>query len=388
MKVLVISHTYISTINRDKWKVLAQRHPDITLIVLFPTQWPSCLFTHDVATEKLADQNMHNCSFLALPVRNAGNEVRYFYKTRQLFELLKTYKPDLIHIEQGATALSFAQAIVLTKLLRLKTKFAFFTWINWHIKPTLGHRIFWRFIQKFNLHNSIGAFAGNKEAEKILQEIGFKKTIKVLPQLGVDLNVFYPAQTQKEKTNFLVGFVGRLVEEKGIFLLLEAFAQCAANNPSWNLIFAGKGPAQQLLVQEIKKHGLESRVSIIDSVPHHEVADLIRTFDILVLPSFDTPQWKEQFGHVLIEAMASRVALLGSNAGEIPNVIDNAGLIFEQNNLVDLTNKLTQLMQNSAKRASLALAGYQHVQQHYTHQAIADATYNFWKSFFNSNLSR
>ncbi len=385
MKVLVISHTYISAINRDKWKVLAQRHPDITLTVLFPTQWPSCLFTHDVASENLTDQNTHNCSFLALPVYNAGNEVRYFYKTKPLAQLLKAYKPDLIHVEQGATALSFAQVIVLTKLLRLKTTFTFFTWINWHIKRTWGHRIFWRFIEKLNIRNSSGAFAGNQDAEKILREIGLTKPIKILPQLGVDLNVFYPAQTVQEKLHFRIGFIGRLVEEKGIFLLLSAFAQCAANNVSWELIFAGKGPAYQQLIQEIKKHGLEDRISIIDSIPHHEVADLIRTLDILVLPSFDTPAWKEQFGHVLIEAMACKVAILGSNAGEIPYVIGNAGLIFEQNDLEDLTQKLMQLMQDAELRTSLALAGYQRVQQCYTHEAIADATYNFWNSISYRN---
>lgn len=386
MKVLVISHTYISVINRDKWKVFAQRHPDISLTVIFPTQWPSCLFSHDVATENLADQNSINCSFHALPARRTGNEVRYVYKTKPLLNLLKACRADLIHVEQGATALSFAQAIVLTKLLRLKTTFTFFTWINWQIKPTLGHRIFWRFIEKLNISNSSGAFAGNQEAAKILRQLGLTKPIQVLPQLGVDLNVFYPATTTHKQHTFRVGFIGRLVEEKGIFLLLQAFAQCAASNHNWQLIFAGKGPAYEQLTQEIKKFGLQDRVSIINSIPHHEIADLMRTLDILALPSFDTPTWKEQFGHVLIEAMACKVAILGSNAGEIPNVIGDAGFIFEQKNLADLTQKLNLLMQDSALRNSLASAGLQRVQQHYAHEAIADATHRFWKSLFDNKI--
>lgn len=384
MKVLVISHTYISPINREKWKVLAQRHSDITLTVVFPTQWPSCLFLHDVAAENLTAQNSINCSFHALPARGTGNEVRYVYQIKQLLQLLKVCRADLIHVEQGATALSFAQAILLTKFLRLKTKFTFFTWINWYIKPTLGHLIFWRLVEKLNISHSAGAFAGNQEAAKILHEKGLSRPIEVLPQLGVDLNVFYPAETEEEKQIFHIGFVGRLVEEKGIFLLLQAFAYHAANNPTWRLIFAGKGPAYERLMQEIKKLGLDNRVSIIDSIPHHKIADLMRTLDILVLPSFDTPTWKEQFGHVLIEAMACKVAIIGSNAGEIPNVIQSAGLVFQQKNFIDLTQKLEQLMSNTQLRESLALAGFQRAQQCYTHEAIADATYSFWKKIINS----
>jgi hypothetical protein len=75
MRVLIVSHTYISPINRNKWITLAQKHPDVTLQVIFPKQWPTCLFNH-VATIN-EDEHQQNCVFEALNTFKTGNELLY-----------------------------------------------------------------------------------------------------------------------------------------------------------------------------------------------------------------------------------------------------------------------------------------------------------------------
>ncbi|MBS1988041.1 glycosyltransferase family 4 protein [Candidatus Dependentiae bacterium] len=380
MKVLIISHTYISAINRDKWKVLAQRHPDITLTVVFPTQWENILFSYDIKQPELDQEKMSNCSFLAIPAYNIGNEVRYCYHTKKLLTLLKDCKPDLVHVEQGATALSFAQVILCCKFLRLKPRFTFFTWINWRPQKSLGDLVFWNFVRRWNLRNVHGGFTGNHDAAKILQEDGFTKPICVLPQLGISLKKFHPAPPTEKNNSKRIGYVGRLVPEKGVHLLLKAFDQVSRSHPDWELVFVGRGPEQAMLHESIHDLGLSKRVTIINPVPHEEVANLMRSFSLFVLPPCDTPGWKEQFGHVLIEAMACGIPILASNAGEIPNVVGDAGIIFEQKNLEDLTQKLAHLIKDSALRETLAQAGLKRVEKFYSHEAIADATYNFWKT--------
>lgn len=377
MKILVISHTYIAPINRDKWKTLASLYPNDEVVVLFPSRWPTHLFTHEA--KNVADDNKPNCQFVALDVFKAGNEVLYGYHFKQLYNLLKSFAPNIIHVEQGDNAFSYFQVILLTKLLRLKPKFLFFTWVNWQAQFSLKYRLIWRWLEKINLAASCGAIVGNKDAQDILHTKKFHKPMLILPQLGVNQHVFSP-QKKENSSVHSIGYIGRLVEEKGVQLLIQAFAHLEKTFTDWKLIIVGRGPYQEKLEALITANKLHKKVIISPPVSHFEVANLINTLDILVLPSYDTIDWKEQFGHILIEAMACAVPVIGSSAGEIPNVIQDAGIVFEQRNLQSLIASLQTLMQDKDLRSRLGKKGLERVSQHYSHQAIAKATHTFWQS--------
>ncbi len=379
MNVLVISHTYIAAINREKWRVLAGCNPDVQVTVVCPTTWPSCLFSHRVSAADVAADDLKNCHFIPLPAFWTGNEVKYFYSFFQLLRVLKSCRPDVIQVEQGVCALSYLQVIIFAKLLRLKSRFIFFTWINWEVKRSLSRRLVWQWVERFNAYFSDGAFAGNQKAKEILQKNGFHKTITVLPQLGVDTKIFYPAVETNVAGHHKILYVGRLVVEKGIFLLLRAFALLSKQQPGWQLVFVGKGPDCEKLKQEIQGLQLEDAVKIQDPVSHEKIAPLLRSADILVLPSYDTLEWKEQFGHVLIEAMACKIPVVGSTGGEIPHVISDAGLVFEQKNEINLCEKLGLLMCDEKMRKSLGEKGYKRVMKLYSHEAIAQAAMKVWQ---------
>ncbi len=389
MKILVVSHTYIAPINRDKWKALASLYPDDEIKVLFPSLWPTHLFTHKA--ENVEQDNLPNCQFIAMNTFKAGNEVLYGYHFAPLYKLLKIFAPEIIHVEQGDNAFSYFQIILLSKLIRLstvmqavpsctspQTKFVFFTWVNWNARFSLKYRLFWRWIEKINLATSAGAIVGNNDAKTILQNKNFHKPILVLPQLGVNQRVFTPQPMHANDIKY-IGYIGRLVEEKGVLLLLEAFKQIEHQFPDWHLIIVGRGPNQEMLEQFVTQNNLNSKIHFKPPVSHYEVAKLINTLDILVLPSYDTPDWKEQFGHIIIEAMACAVPVIGSSAGEIPHVIKNAGIVFEQKNRESLLASLQTLMQDKALRKTLGKKGLEHVAKHYSHQAIATATHIFWR---------
>ncbi len=100
----------------------------------------------------------------------------------------------------------------------------------------------------------------------------------------------------------------------------------------------------------------------------------LREMDVLVLPSRTRPNWKEQFGRVLIEAMASGVSVVGSSSGEIPHVIGDAGVVFPEGDAQALRHQLLQLMQNPQERVDLCNRGRQRVLEHYTQAAVASQT--------------
>lgn len=408
MKILVVSHTYIANINREKWKVFANKYKSSKIKILIPKFWPATLFNIDAGN--CFNDNLNNCEFIPLKTRKTGNEVLYNYKFKDLYKILKSFNPDIIHVEQGDNALSYFQLIILSKLLRLNSKFTFFTWVNWKNKWSLKYKLIWQFIEKFNLKNSSGAFVGNNDAKDILIGKKFNKPIKTLLQLGVNTRYFHPKEVRilkpvvhsknglicikgnnktdftschiehlSESRSYVIGFIGRLIKEKGVFELLQAFFELKKNFYNWKLIFIGNGIKKQNLIKRIKKFNLTNSVEIIDSVDHKKVGNLLNRFDIFVLPSYDTPKWREQFGHVLIEAMACKIPIIGSTGGEIPNVIGDAGLIFEQKNKNDLKYKLSLLMNNETLRKELALKGYSRFKNNFSYEIIAEETYNFWE---------
>jgi len=143
---------------------------------------------------------------------------------------------------------------------------------------------------------------------------------------------------------------------------------------------------------QAKAAGICDRMIWVESVPHHQVADYINVMDTLVLPSETTygfktmtsVGWKEQFGHVLIEAMACRVPVIGSDSGEIPHVIQSAGLVFPEGQAEALADCLRQLMEQPQLAADLAQAGYDRARSHYTNRALAQQQLDFYQDLLQS----
>ena len=197
----------------------------------------------------------------------------------------------------------------------------------------------------------------------------------VLPQLGVCLPDTF-SRPADEAGTLRIAFVGRLVEEKGVGDLIEAVAGLHSD---WSLAVVGDGPTRRKLEDQTRRLGVANRVSFRGSVPHPEVASLWPSIDVLVLPSRTTPHWAEQFGHVLVEAMAHGVTVLGSSSGAIPEVIGDAGVVVPEGDEVALREALEQLVTNRNTLREFAARGNKRVRQLYTDDAIAERTIAFWK---------
>jgi glycosyltransferase involved in cell wall biosynthesis len=170
---------------------------------------------------------------------------------------------------------------------------------------------------------------------------------------------------------FTIGYVGRFVEEKGPDLFLRALAGLKGE---WRAEMVGSGPMLNSLTTLAGRLGLRERVTFRPWLPSSQLPALYRTLDALVLPSRSKRNWKEQFGRTLIEAMACGVPVVGSTCGEIPHVIDDAGLTFPEGHADALQSRLEQLIGDPTLRRDLAARGREHVLRHYTQKQIAAAT--------------
>ena len=386
MKILVVSHTYIVDINRQKFKILANLEPGIEVTIVVPQRWKPGGVQNKIIETEFYQQG----SFTVVPISNLSqnNQGLLIFGT-DIIRLLYEFKPQIIQVEQGSKSLAYAQLIFLNNLLKLKAKNILFTWWN------LSYELKWPIsvLENCNLQHTDGIIAGNLDGSNILRQRGYQNTLKVMPQLGVDETLFY--RTSKDTdlsrrfgidpTDFVVGYVGRFVEEKGLLTLAEALA--SLKQLPWKWLLVGQGKLRSQIAEKSIEWGISDRIIWVESVSHEEVPAYINLMNCLVLPSqtsykfktLTTVGWKEQFGHVLIEAMACKIPVIGSDCGEIPHVIGDAGLVFPEGNAEKLRECLQQLMDQPELVADLGDRGYHRVVANYTNQALAEQLLDFYK---------
>ena len=154
---------------------------------------------------------------------------------------------------------------------------------------------------------------------------------------------------------------------------------CAQLKDDYRLILLGAGPGRATLIQLATECGLGNRLTVLPWMPSTEFPNFLHTLDTLVLPSISKPNWIEQFGRVLVEAMACGVPVVGSTCGEIPNVIGDAGLIFPEGEVEALAQTLRRLQTDSTLRAELQRKGRQRVLERFTQKRIAEETVKVYR---------
>ncbi len=388
MKILVASHTYIVDLNCEKLRVLSQLEPEVEVTVVVPKRWKPGGVQNRIIETQYRDEG----KFRIVPVSNfSQNHQGLLTFGTDIISLLQQFRPQVIQVEQGSRGLAHSQMIALNQLLGLKAKNVFFTW--WNLPYELKFPV--SLIEKYNFKHSHGIIAGNQDGAKVLRQRGYKGSIKVMPQLGVDESLFTPTPQTELATQlgiaqgeFVVGFVGRFVPEKGLLTLLNALV--TLKEKSWKLLLLGRGELQSELMRLAAENHLEERIIIVESVPHNQVCNYINLMSSLVLPSETTYKfktltaagWKEQFGHVLIEAMACKVPVVGSDSGEIPYVIGDAGLVFPEGDVKALANCIVQLMEPELAE-NLGEMGYKKAMVQYTNKALAKQQLEFYKDLVN-----
>ena len=164
----------------------------------------------------------------------------------------------------------------------------------------------------------------------------------------------------------VIGFVGRFTREKGLDLLCRALAEVRA---PWRMLWIGAGPEEPWLRAWSARQG--DRARVLSDVGHDQVPELMSAMDVLCAPSQTTPRWKEQFGRMLIEAFASGVAVVGSESGEIPYVLGDAGRVLPERDRAAWTACLEELLSDERARAELAARGLERAHERYAWPVIA-----------------
>jgi glycosyltransferase involved in cell wall biosynthesis len=170
------------------------------------------------------------------------------------------------------------------------------------------------------------------------------------------------------ESDFVVGFAGRIVPEKG---WRDIAAAVAALPKSFKFVLAGSDDDSSALTEILNDPGLNGRVAYVGLLDRDDLWRFYAALDCLVLPSRTTPIWKEQFGGVLADAMAIGLPVVGSSSGAIPEVIGSAGLVFPEGDVQALASCLRRLADEPLLRTRLGLQGRSRFEQEFAIPAYA-----------------
>jgi glycosyltransferase involved in cell wall biosynthesis len=178
--------------------------------------------------------------------------------------------------------------------------------------------------------------------------------------------IFYERQ-QISRDKDLV-FLGRLVSDKGVNLLLDALANLKQLGLSPSLTIIGSGPEEPNLRQQVKQLGIVEQVNFAGAKVENDLAQLLNAHKILVVPSI----WEEPFGIVALEGIACGCVIVGSEAGGLKDAIGSCGMTFPNGDVNALTQALFDLLSNSDKLAAYREKAESHLSRH-TKAAVAKA---------------
>ncbi|MBW4665688.1 MAG: glycosyltransferase [Chroococcus sp. CMT-3BRIN-NPC107] len=378
LRVLFVSHTYVVGINQGKLNAIAATD-QATVGLLVPQKWQALAWGKRFEVET----PYPNIQLYPAKVWFEGKVGAYFYPPWVVKQAIADFCPDIIQVEQEVFSLS---AFEFALWARFTGKpLVLFCWENRDRQLSKVRTQ----LRQFVLDTAQLIIAGNQEGETLLRQWGYTGLIEVMPQMGVDTELFHPGlRPPPSDRPFTVGFVGRLAYQKGIDVLIGAVSQLRQRGRECQIVLCGSGPDEEMLRQEAQKQNVADLIDWRGGVRHDEVPVEMSKFDVLVLPSRSVPDWKEQFGHVLIEAMAMGIPAIGSSCGEIPNVIGRPDLVFPEGDTGQLAAILERMIGDFSWWQQLAQDSLTRAKENYTHDRIAERSLELWRKVIQKNSQR
>lgn len=385
-RLLIASMTYVVDENRKKLAALAAEGFELTCATLRSVE------SFGLTARVRDDATPAEYRLAALP---SFGQVRggTRFGLRGLGRLLRETRPDIVLVEAEPWSLLRWQLWSLHRWHCPQALFGEFTWENL-TRPGWKGRVLTS-VYRAAIRTGDFFIAGNRDAGDLLRGAGLHPNrLLVAPQMGVDEKVFAPgfsSAAAKERRAarqaiglppeaFLVGFCGRLEAMKGVPDLVATVGRLRADNPprDVHLALLGAGPLRATLPAADWLHVPPAR-------PHAEVSGFLQLLDLFILPSREWREggtvWKEQFGHVLAEAMTCGVPCVGSSSGAIPEVIGDPDCIFPEGDVDALTGLLRRFLDDDGPVTLARLGAAQRARAlaHYTNGAVAHVWGNFLK---------
>lgn len=368
-KLLTIGHSYVIAQNRCLAHEIARQGAGRWDVTVAAPRW----IAGEVHPAALVVAPDEPCGVVPLPMRIGRHpHLRFFSGLRQL--LRRDW--DLVHIWQEPYVLAAAQVALASPKAARVVPVTFQNIAKRYPAPV-------RYVERRVMERADGWIAFGQTAHDTQRPKAAytKRPVRVIPP-GVDTSFFRPDAAARESvrrhlnwssSDRVVGFLGRFVPEKGIDLLVRALSRQSA---PWCALFVGVGPLEAT-VRRLEERFPE-RVRVLTNVRHDGVPTYLNAMDILCAPSQSTAQWREQFGRMLIEAMACGVPVIATRSGEIPYVVGSTGILVDEHDEQGLAEAIARLLDDDELRRKLAGRALIRVREQFAWSVVARAHLEFF----------
>jgi glycosyltransferase involved in cell wall biosynthesis len=364
IRILRIAHASLTPALRQRERALARLYPDISLEVVTTTRWREAGVDVDAVDDDL---------FPVIKARPLlSKHIQLFaYDPRPIISALRRHRPHLIDLNHEPYSIACAEVLTLCKWFAPRAVITMQTCQNiFHNYPPPFNWLERRALRRVHAINVC-----SETVQDVLSAKGFTKPATIVP-FGVDTSAFVPRPAnRKVKQPLTIGFIGRMLPGKGLTILGKALALLPAEK--WQALVVGDGPEREEFESTLRAHGLLERARFTGAVSFDRVPDLYHEMDLLVVPTETTDRIREQFGRVIVEAMASGLPVIGSTCGAIPEVIADAGLVFPEGDPAALADTIKRMLADSELREQCAIRGKARVQENYSWDVVARKTYDF-----------
>jgi L-malate glycosyltransferase len=365
LKLLILSHACVTPTNQQFFAEIEQQTGwQITIVT--PTSWLND-YGNQVTPQRWPT---FQGQLIALALWKSGSIPLHTYRTT-FRQLLAQLQPDAIYVQHEPYAVATFQ-LYLANAFTIRKPIAFFTWQNIQKRyPFPFHQM-----ERWVLNQTQVMFPGSQSAAAVFRQKGYQGKIVQLPgSVDPTLYASHPGAASLKSQwcqpgEIAIGYLGRIVEEKGLKTLLYALK--SIESLPWKLIMVGAGKYETEFNRIAQELQLTDRIGHLGFVPHAEAPKYLSAFDLLVIPSETRPNWKEQFGRVIIEAIACGTPVIGSDSGEIPYLIEatQGGLTFPEGNTAALATQLDRLISDATLRTTLVHQGRTNVIAKYANSTI------------------
>jgi glycosyltransferase involved in cell wall biosynthesis len=363
VRAVVVSHLYADPANRAKLRALAGLGVALTAAV--PDRWT----TSEGVSQSAGAGDDAGVQVVPIPVRGSMKDPgRLQWNAKLLRRLLADFKPDLIHVEEEPWSQPAAVGLRMARRLGIPGVLA--TAESLPRSYTLG--------QRFRRERSLRQAAGVIGSNNLALALAIKRRPTVpqisLPHLGVTPP---PVAPRVPHSGLAIGFVGRLVPERGLDLLFRA---CVGLAGKWMLTVVGTGPSQEELEGLAQRLGIAARISWVGALPRPAVDEVWPQLDCLVLPSRTTQRWVMTVGRAALHAMANGVAVVGTDSGALRELVGNGGRIVPEEDVPSLTAALQEFYSDRSLCERLGAAGRRRILEEFSDSALAGKMLAFWRT--------
>jgi glycogen synthase len=221
---------------------------------------------------------------------------------------------------------------------------------GWYSRP--GGRIGWQ----DHIKQHVARFSHNISVSRAVADHLSSQSI-VIPNTYREDN-FYLIPEIPRKKEFV--FLGRLVSDKGVDLLLDSLAQLKDQNLRPQLTIIGSGPEEDKLRQQAKSSGIDAQIEFAGLKTGRELTRMLNEHKIMVVPS----RWQEPFGIVALEGIACGCVVVGSEGGGLKDAIGPCGLTFPNGNAAALAQTLANLLSDDQTLSDYRIHAEAHLLRH------------------------